>query len=56
MTGMENRVDTKLVYAHGIAALVTLLIAVCFGILVSLQFIAPDITGSSLPLGWGRLR
>ena len=56
MTDMENRVDTRLVYAHSIAALVTLLIAVCFGILVSLQFIAPDITGGSLPLGWGRLR
>jgi len=50
------RVDTQLVYAHGIAALVTLLIAVVFGIVVSLQFFLPDLTGSWLPLGWGRLR
>jgi len=56
MTEMDQRVDTRLVYAHSIAALVTLLIAVCFGILVSLQFFAPDVTGNSLPLGWGRLR
>ena len=52
----DNRVDTQLVYAHGIAALVTLLIAVTFGIIVALQFIFPDMTGSWLPLGWGRLR
>jgi len=52
----DNRVDTQLVHAHGIAALVTLLIAVVFGIVVALQFIFPDITGSWLPLGWGRLR
>jgi len=51
-----NRVDTQLVHAHGIAALVTLLIAVIFGIVVSLQFIFPDLTGGWLPLGWGRLR
>ena len=51
-----KQVDTQLVYAHGIAALITLLIAITFGILVSLQFIAPDITGNSLTLGWGRLR
>lgn len=58
MSGLttDNRVDTQLVYAHGIAALITLLIAITFGILVSLQFIAPDITGDSLTFGWGRLR
>jgi cbb3-type cytochrome oxidase subunit 1/cbb3-type cytochrome oxidase cytochrome c subunit len=53
---LSTQVDTQLVRAHGIAALVTLLIAITFGIIVSLQFIAPDITGSALPLGWGRLR
>ena len=53
---MSTQVDTQLVRAHGIAALATLLIAITFGIIVSLQFIAPDITGSALPLGWGRLR
>jgi cbb3-type cytochrome oxidase subunit 1/cbb3-type cytochrome oxidase cytochrome c subunit len=52
----DNRVDTQLVHAHGIAAFVTLLIAVAFGIVVSLQFIFPDISGGWLPAGWGRLR
>jgi len=53
---LKTQVDPQLVRAHGIAALVTLLIAITFGIIVSLQFIAPDLTGSVLPLGWGRLR
>ena len=56
MTDSANRVDTRLVYAHSIAALVTLLISAVFGIIVALQFIYPDLTGSVLPLGWGRLR
>ncbi len=50
------RVETQLVAAHGIAALTTLLIAVTFGIVISLQFFLPDLTGNWLPLGWGRLR
>jgi len=50
------RVDTQLVHAHGLAAIVTLLIAMVFGIVVSLQLIFPDLTGDWLPLGWGRLR
>jgi cytochrome c oxidase cbb3-type subunit I/II len=49
-------VDAQLVYAHGMAALITLLISVVFGIVVSLQFFLPDLTGNWLPLGWGRLR
>ena len=49
-----NLVDTQLVYAHGLAAMVTLLIAVLFGIIVSLQFLFPDMTGNWLSLGWGR--
>jgi len=53
---IDNRVDTLLVAAHGIAALVALLIAALFGIIVSLQFLMPDLTGGFLPLGWGRLR
>jgi cbb3-type cytochrome oxidase subunit 1/cbb3-type cytochrome oxidase cytochrome c subunit len=56
MTSSTSQVDTRFVYAHSIAALVTLLIAVVFGITVALQFIYPDLTGSTLPLGWGRLR
>jgi cbb3-type cytochrome oxidase subunit 1/mono/diheme cytochrome c family protein len=50
------RVDSLLVRAHGVAALVTLLIAVVFGILVSVQFFAPDLAAGSPALGWGRLR
>lgn len=50
------RVDADLVRAHGVAALVTLLIAVSFGILVSVQFLAPDASGGWPALGWGRLR
>ncbi len=53
---IDTRVDTLLVAAHGIAALIALLIAVTFGLIVSLQFFLPDLTGSVLPLGWGRLR
>jgi len=53
---MDNQVDTKLVYAHSLAALATVLIAICFGIIISLQFVFPDITGGSLTFGWGRLR
>lgn len=52
---LDGRVDTLLVQAHGIAAFVTLLIAVLFGILVSLQFIFPDLFSGLLP-SWGRMR
>ncbi|NNC63232.1 MAG: hypothetical protein HKN84_00480, partial [Gammaproteobacteria bacterium] len=52
----ERPVDSMLVAAHGIAALIALLIAALFGIIISLQFFLPDLTGSVLPLGWGRLR
>jgi cbb3-type cytochrome oxidase subunit 1/cbb3-type cytochrome oxidase cytochrome c subunit len=50
------RVEDSLLAAHGLAALVTLLVAVAFGIVVSLQFFLPDLAGGSLPAGWGRLR
>ena len=53
---MPQQVDRQLVRAHGIAAIVTLLIAVVFGILVSVQFFLPDLAGSPPALGWGRLR
>jgi cbb3-type cytochrome oxidase subunit 1/cbb3-type cytochrome oxidase cytochrome c subunit/mono/diheme cytochrome c family protein len=51
-----GRVDALLVRAHGVAAIVTLLIAVAFGILVSIQFFVPDLAANSPALGWGRLR
>lgn len=52
----DNQVDTPLVRAHGLAALATVLIAIVFGLIISLQFIFPDLTGGSLAFGWGRLR
>ena len=36
-------VETPLVYAHGLAALVTLLISVCFGFLAAMEMVAPDV-------------
>ncbi len=51
-----THVETRLVYAHGLAAIVTLLISVAFGILAAIELIAPDLAGSSAWLTWGRLR
>lgn len=50
------RVDTRLVHAHGLAALITLLIAVLFGIVASIQLLYPDLGASYAFLTWGRLR
>ena len=49
-------VYAPLVRAHSFAALATLCIAVLFGIVLSLQFLWPDLSGGSLALGWGRVR
>jgi cbb3-type cytochrome oxidase subunit 1 len=49
-------VETRLVYAHGLAAIVTLLISVTFGFLAATQLLVPDITGNAAWLTWGRLR
>jgi cbb3-type cytochrome oxidase subunit 1 len=49
-------VEQKLVYAHGLAALITLLISVAFGIIASIELLAPDVAASSPLLTWGRLR
>ena len=49
-------VETRLVYAHGLAAIVTLLISVAFGALASIELLAPDLAGHSPFLTWGRLR
>ena len=50
------RIETGLVYVHGLAALATLFISVAFGIVASIQLLAPD-TGAGTPwLGWGRIR
>jgi cbb3-type cytochrome c oxidase subunit I len=49
-------VDSRLVHAHGIAALVTLLVSVAFGIVASIQLIYPDLIAGPSWLSWGRLR
>ena len=49
-------VETRLVYAHGLAAIVTLLISVTFGILASVELLVPDLAGNHVWLSWGRLR
>lgn len=50
------RVETRLVYAHGLAAIVTLLISVGFGALASTELLMPDLAANSPWLTWGRLR
>lgn len=52
--GLSSATNNRLIRAHGLAALVTLLLAVTFGIIASLQFIWPEFA-SALP-SWGRLR
>ena len=49
-------VESSLVFAHGIAALVTLLLSVTFGIIISIQLWAPDLGADTPWLSWGRLR
>ena len=49
-------VETRLVYAHGLAAIVTLLISVLFGFVASIEMFAPDLARGSPWLSWGRLR
>jgi cbb3-type cytochrome oxidase subunit 1 len=50
------RVETSLVYAHGVAALATLFVSVAFGIFASIQLLSPE-TGAGIPwLSWGRIR
>src|ERR1700733_199417 len=49
-------VDTLLVYAHGLAALVALLISIGFGFLAATELLVPDAVGNSPWLTWGRLR
>ncbi len=45
-----------LVRAHGIAALVTLLISVSFGLVAAFQLQSPDFGAGTPSLGWGRIR
>ncbi len=49
-------VEFGLIKAHAIAAMVTLLISVTFGILVSIKLHTPDFASAHPFLTWGRLR
>jgi cbb3-type cytochrome oxidase subunit 1 len=49
-------VESSLIYAHGLAAIVTLLISVAFGVLASIELLLPDLIGNAPWLTWGRLR
>src|SRR5579863_1177705 len=50
------QVETGLVYAHGLAALLMLFVSVAFGILASTELLLPDVLSGSAWLSWGRLR
>ena len=54
--GTAPRVESRLIYAHGLAALVAVFLSVTFGILASLQLLAPDLASDVPWLSWGRLR
>lgn len=49
-------ISSGLIKAHGLAALVTLLISALFGLLVSIKMHHPDFAGNDAWLTWGRLR
>ena len=49
-------VESDLVKAHGLAALVTLFLSVTFGITIALQLWFPDLGAGTPWLSWGRLR
>jgi cbb3-type cytochrome c oxidase subunit I len=55
-TADAPRVESSLVHAHGLAALVTLLVSVVFGIVASIQLLAPDLGAGTPWLSWGRIR
>jgi len=52
----DSLVETRLVHAHGVAALITLLISVTFGIIAATELLIPDLAGNPAWLSWGRLR
>jgi len=53
---MDALVESRLVRAHGLAALVTLLVSVTAGLVISIQLWAPDLGAGTAWLSWGRLR
>jgi cbb3-type cytochrome oxidase subunit 1 len=50
------RVETRLVHAHALAALATLLIAIAFGVIAAIELLYPDAGGGGTWLSWGRIR
>src|ERR1700674_3565838 len=49
-------VETDLVYWHGLAAIVMLLVSVTVGVLASTELLLPDLLRGGAGLSWGRLR
>jgi len=49
-------VDTRLVYFHGLAAIVMLFVSITFGFLASSELVVPGLLGGSGWLTWGKLR
>lgn len=54
--GSTLRVEVSLVTAHGVAALVTLLASLVFGIVAAIELLLPDLFGGVSWLSWGRVR
>lgn len=50
------RVEVSLVTAHGLAALITLLASLAFGIVAAIELLLPDLFGGISWLSWGRVR
>jgi cbb3-type cytochrome oxidase subunit 1 len=49
-------VEVSLVKAHGLAALVTLLASLAFGLIAAVELLFPDLFGGVSWLSWGRVR
>src|SRR5260370_18784863 len=52
----ERRIETRLIRAHGIAALAMVVVSALFGLLVATKFVLPDFLGGPAWATWGRLR
>ena len=52
----EPRIETRLIRAHGVAALAMVVVSALFGILVATKFVLPDFLGGAAWATWGRLR
>src|SRR5260370_34702925 len=52
----ERRIETRLIRAHGIAALAMVVVSALFGVLVATKFVLPDFLGGPAWATWGRLR